>query len=276
LRGLIRTVRIPEALEQSALVALDKLDKVGEQGVLAELAERGIERDAAARLVELVADDGPGARTEGARALDGLRERISDDQGVRAIGELAELLGLLRATPAGPRAAFVPRIVRGLGYYTGAIFEVTSAALGVSLAGGGRYDGLIGVFGRHPIPAVGGSIGLERILAVMDERAMFPKLRLGCDVLLCWIDVEPGDVLAVAHELRRQGLSVEVFPEPARLKKQLQYADSEGVRAPFAAILGEDEIRGGRITIKHLASGAQRSVPVEDAAATLADLLAAS
>src|SRR5690606_6626512 len=137
-----------------------------------------------------------------------------------------------------------------------------------SIAGGGRYDELVGMFGKKRVPAVGLSLGLERILVVMADRGMYPDLHRGPDVLLCWVDVTASDVLSVAHALRGQGLRVEVFPEPQELGKQLQYADAPGVKAPFAAILGTDELRTGELTLKHLASGTQRRVPVADAKAT--------
>jgi len=272
LRGLIRTAEIPAQLEESALVAVDKLDKIGEGGVLAELVERGIGEAAARRLLELVGHDEGG---DPVAVLEAIRDEVEDEDARQAVAEVVELFGLLEPTPAGARAVFSSRIVRGLGYYTGMIFEVTSPGLGASLAGGGRYDGLIGVFGRRAIPAVGFSIGLERILYVMQERGMFPELRAGPQIMLCWMDVEPARVLEIAHALRAQGVRVEVFPERAKLGKQLQYADSTGVRAPFAGIVGPDELAARQITIKHLASGRQQRVAL-DLAATAMEGLSAS
>jgi len=250
-------------------VAVDKLNKIGRDGVLTELGERGVDDAAARRLLELVGDD---TREDSVAALEAMRGEIEDDDARGAVAEIVELLGLLGPTPAGTRAVFSPKIVRGLGYYTGMIFEVTSPGLGTSLAGGGRYDGLIGVFGRRAIPAVGFSIGLERILYVMQERGMYPELKTGPQVMLCWIDVEPARVLEIAHALRAQGLRVEVFPERAKLGKQLQYADSTGVRAPFAGIVGPDELAARQITIKHLASGQQQRVALGLAATTVGAL----
>jgi histidyl-tRNA synthetase len=266
LRGLIRTAEISETLEESALVAVDKLDKIGADGVRAELVQRGIEKTAAHKLLELIGSNG---QEGGAVALEAIQDEMVDDDARAAVAELVELLELVAPTPAGARAVFSPRIVRGLGYYTGTIFEVTSPGLGTSLAGGGRYDGLIGVFGRRAIPAVGFSIGLERILYLMQERSMYPDLETGPQVMLCWMEVEPASVLEIAHALRSQGLRVEVFPERAKLGKQLQYADSAGVRAPFAGIVGPDELAAQEITIKHLASGRQQRVGLDLAATTV-------
>jgi histidyl-tRNA synthetase len=163
----------------------------------------------------------------------------------------------------------VPSLARGLGYYTGPIFEASVPGLGSSIAGGGRYDELVGMFGKHPVPAVGLSLGLERILVVMDERGMYPELSIGPEVMLCWRDVEGGAVLQAAHRLREQGMRVEVYPEPAKLAKQIQYADAPGVGARFVAILGETELAEGRVTLKNLATGEQQTVGFEDAAAVV-------
>ncbi|HBO52287.1 MAG TPA: histidine--tRNA ligase, partial [Planctomycetes bacterium] len=113
------------------------------------------------------------------------------------------------------------------------------------------------MFGKQAVPAVGFSLGLERILLVMEEREMYPPLQVGPQLVLCSMGVEPASVFKVAEALREQGLRVEIYPEPAKLGKQLQYADSEGVRSPCAAILGEDELSNGTLTLKALASGAQ-------------------
>ena len=107
----------------------------------------------------------------------------------------------------------------------------------------------------------------------MEERDMYPSLQVGPQVVLCSMGVAAGPVFKVAEELRQQGLRVEIYPEPAKLGKQLQYADSDGVRAPCAAILGEDELESGSLTLKALASGAQETVPVSEGAARLDALL---
>jgi len=266
LRGLIRAAGIPTDKEGTALTAVDKLDKIGGEGVHDELGQRGIDHDAAHRLLQLI--DRPKDEPDRDR-LAVLREELRDDEGRAAIDRLEELLGLLAATPAGPYVRIEPTLARGLGYYTGAIFEIHVADLGSSIAGGGRYDELVGMFGKRKVPAVGLSLGLERILVVMGERGMYPDLAIGPQLLLCWLDVDRTEVLAIAHRLRVQGLRIEVYPEPAKLGKQMQYADSPGVRAPWCGILGKDELARGEIALKHMASGEQTSVTIETAAATI-------
>lgn len=320
LRAMIRAAKIDDALEASALVAVDKLDKIGRQGVKAELAERGVIEASAEALLRMVlaaepqdaskdsnkhsGNDGtdhrqptgngsdgsdhsqrssndstdhsePTQNTEPQAGLELLTNEL-DESGQAALGELQKLIRLLRKTPAGPFIRFSPDLARGLSYYTGAIFEIAIADLHGSLGGGGRYDGLIGMFdakGKKQVPSVGFSLGLERILVVMEERGMFPTeaLNTGPDLLLCWLDVGLDDVISVAHCLREQGLRVEIFPEEkTKLGKQLGYADSDGVKAPVAAILGEDELALGEITLKNLTSGEQSRVSLSEAAATIA------
>lgn len=256
LRALIRAAGIDPDREGTALVAVDKLDKIGHDGVIEELGQRGIDDTAARALLDLIDRD---AGDDSHGLIASLRPRL-DDEGQRALDDLAALLDLLAAGPAGARCKVRPQLARGLSYYTGPIFEVSVDELGSSIAGGGRYDGLVGMFGKQQVPAVGLSLGLERILVVMAEKGMYPSLACGPQILLCWRDVGLADVLRVAGALRGQDLRVEVFPEPAKLAKQIQYATHPGVGAPWVGIVGEAELRDGQITLKHLESGEQCTV----------------
>jgi histidyl-tRNA synthetase len=160
-----------------------------------------------------------------------------------------------------------PSLARGLSYYTGAIMEIAVPDLAGSLGGGGRYDGLIGMFLGEDIPACGFSLGLERILVVMTERNMFPASveQASADVLVALFDAAMvPEALRLAGELRASGVRVEVYPEPDKLGKQMKYAASRNM--PFAAILGGDELARGEVTVKNLVSGEQQSVPRQDVA----------
>ncbi len=265
LRGMIGRAGIDEAMEQSALVALDKLDKLGADGVTRELAERGVSERAARTLLDLTAGGEEGTGEGSADKLAHLESELSSDPGASALRDVRELWDLLGATPAGKYARFSPELARGLSYYTGPIFEIGVEDLAGSLGGGGRYDELVGMFGKRAVPAVGCSLGLERILLVMHERGMYPPLSAGPQVMVCWFGVAPARALEIGHALRAQGLKVEVYPQQAKLGKQLQYADDPGVRAPLAAIVGEDELERGELTLKHLASGAQQRVALSRA-----------
>ncbi len=267
LRSLIRSAGIETGREGSALQAIDKLDKIGKDAVLDELGGRGVDRSAGERLLALI--DRPEDESNDTRLSD-LREGLVDDAGRAAVDRLEEILGLLRATPVGSHVRIMPKLARGLGYYTGAIFEIAAAGLGSSIGGGGRYDELVGIFGKRRVPAVGLSLGLERILVIMTEQGMFPDLGVGPQVMLCWLDVDRSDVLRVAHRLRAQGLRVEVFPEPAKLGKQMQYADTPGVAAPWCAIVGASELANGEVALKHMASGDQAAVAIDAVAEAIA------
>ncbi|MBL8729262.1 MAG: histidine--tRNA ligase [Planctomycetes bacterium] len=258
LRALVAEAGIAPESEALALVVLDKLDKVGADGVRKELAEKGVAADRTDALLAILA---------ATRAPDALAVRARGD-GPGAEGA-RDLLSLFAACAGGPAAAhltFDPTLARGLGYYTGPIFEISCAGLAGSLGGGGRYDNLIGMFGKQQIPAVGFSLGLERMLLVMEERGMFPSLGIGPEVLLCRMsDVEAAAAIRVATQLRAQGLRVEVFAEAAKLGAQLAYASRIG--APFAAILGTSEVADGSVTLKDLTTGEQGKVAVGDVAA---------
>jgi histidyl-tRNA synthetase len=266
LRGLIRTAGIDPSLEGTALVAVDKLDKIGRDGVLAELGTRGIADEAGRRLLDLIVPDESASND---RVLADLRAGIDDADGSKALDQLAELVDLMQATPAGAHVRITPQLARGLSYYTGPIFEMRVHDLGSSIAGGGRYDELVGMFGKQKVPAVGLSLGLERILVVMAERNMYPELAAGAELMLCWMNVARTDVLTIAHRIRAQGIRVEVYPEDAKLGKQIQYADSPGVKTQWVAIVGEAEASKGTVMLKHLGSGDQSEVAIDDVGAAV-------
>ncbi|MDQ3062803.1 MAG: histidine--tRNA ligase [Acidobacteriota bacterium] len=175
--------------------------------------------------------------------------------------------------PASERIIIDPSLARGLSYYTGAIFEINVPDLAGSLGGGGRYDGLIGMFGKEQIPACGFSLGLERILVVMEERGMFPKEleTNSADVLITiWNEESIGESLKLAGELRQRELRVLVYPEADKLGKQFKYADS--IKIPFVCVLGETELAENKVTLKNMRTGEQETVLREDVVSKLKDL----
>ncbi len=257
LRALVAEAGIASASESLALVVLDKLDKVGVDGVRSELAAKGVpavQTDALLTILERCKQPG---------ALAGL----AAGDGPAAVGarELQELFANAASGPAAVHLTFDPTLARGLSYYTGPIFEISCAGLSGSMGGGGRYDNLIGMFKNQQVPAVGFSLGLERVLLVMEDRQMFPPLGIGPQVLLCRMsDVPAAVAIGVATTLRAQGLRVEVYADAPPLGKQLQYANT--IQAPFAAILGANEVAAGTVALKNLTSGEQVSVPLADVA----------
>jgi histidyl-tRNA synthetase len=259
LSALLNGAGVEPALHMTALVGIDKLDKIGRDGVRAELASRGLSEASTDSLLRAFEDVSYFNELAGA-----------DPDGRPASRNISEIITLADATAARGHIQFTPRLARGLSYYTGAIMEVSVPDLAGSLGGGGRYDGLIGMFSGEDIPACGFSLGLERILVVMAERNMFPAdvQKPSADVLVTLFEGQPiEDGLRLAAELRAAGLRVEVYPEPERLGKQLKYAGGKGI--PFAAIMGADEIAAGRVTIKNLSSGEQQSVARTDVARAL-------
>ena len=259
LTALLSAAGIDAALHATALVAIDKLDKAGRDGVRNDLVNRGIEPGAAEACLTAFEDD------------DAFNRLVAQDaRGVEARRNVAEIMSLAEATAARGQVTFTPRLARGLSYYTGAIMEVTVPDLAGSLGGGGRYDGLIGMFSGEEIPACGFSLGLERILVVMTERNMFPPDLAGtaADVMVTLFEGEPvEDALRLAGELRSAGLRVDVYPEPDKLGKQFKYAGSRGVK--FVTVAGADERESGEVTLKNMTTGEQQRVKREEVSATI-------
>jgi histidyl-tRNA synthetase len=268
LNALLECAGVPPALQSDALVAIDKLDKIGVDGVRRELTARGIDADATTKCLEFFS----GGSIEDPRkvgALDRLREFVkSHHAGPPAVSALDEIVQLTDGTPAHGHIHVDPSLARGLSYYTGAIMEIAVSDLAGSLGGGGRYDNLIGMFLGRDVPACGFSLGLERLIVVMTERNMFPPAvaRGGVDILVTiWNADARGDALALAGDLRRAGLRVDVYPEADKLGKQFKYASSRSV--PFVAVVGDDERERGEVAIKDMRSGEQQAVLRADAGA---------
>ena len=250
LTSILNVAGIPEALHATALVAVDKLDKIGADGVKTEMAGRGIGSDAAGKLLQLfefLANDRLGSRSV-----------MTDEAGGAAFENVGAIFDQAEATSAAAHLRFDPSLARGLSYYTGAIMEINVPDLAGSLGGGGRYDNLVGMFLGQSVPACGFSLGLERILVVMGERGMFPANlpKAPADVMVAVFDAaDTPHALRVAGLLRQSGLRVLVYPESDKIGKQIKYADSLGV--PFVAILGGNEIAAGTLTVKNLAAQTQ-------------------
>lgn len=236
LRAFVEVAGIPIEREGEVIVAIDKLDKIGQGGVLAELAEKGIGAAERERLLALVIGDGSGLASP-ARLVELLG---GHGPGTAAVREVERVLELGAATPAGPHLRFNTTLARGLGYYTGAIFELVVEDLAGSLGGGGRYDGLIGMFLGREVPACGFSLGLERILVVMEERGMFPASTGGVEVLVAATDASVlSRALTVAYHLRAAGHRVELaskVEKPGRARKQ---ADDRSIGHAVLVFPGE-------------------------------------
>jgi histidyl-tRNA synthetase len=271
LAAVLSVTGVPVALHEQALVALDKLEKIGAGGVAAELADRGIGGSAQAALLGVF-----DAGTSSSGTLEPLAALVAGDEaGSSAVANLRAILELSDATKAAGRVRFDPTLARGLSYYTGAIMEINIPGLAGSIAGGGRYDELVGMFLGQSVPACGLSLGLERILVVMGERQMFPASleSASADVMVSVFD-RPGmsHALRLAADLRGAGLRVLVYPDADRLGRQLKYADSRGI--PFVAILGGNEIATDTVTVKNLGAQTQHTYGRATAGAAIREALA--
>jgi histidyl-tRNA synthetase len=258
-----------ESKHNDVLVAIDKLDKIGTEGVLAELLQRGIDENIAVDTLDLFAEleslrtRNIGNERINQEVLVSIEETLShNESGNNALSNLRKIIDYSK----NPYIKLDPSLARGLSYYTGAIMEINVPDFAGSLTGGGRYDGLIGMFGKEAIPACGLSIGLERILFVMEERGMFDKLIAegklkadSADVLVTiWDEKTIGESLKLANELRSKGLRVLVYPEADKLGKQFKYAGQ--INVPFVCVLGETELAENNVTLKNMQTGEQETV----------------
>ncbi|PYT01418.1 MAG: histidine--tRNA ligase [Acidobacteria bacterium] len=263
LTDILDTAGVPAELHGDALVAIDKLDKIGNEGVAKELADRGVTDDAAGMLLTIfeqtqkIVDEGKDVN----RTIVSNLINIVSNEVLTSIGQILKFAGKAPIQ-------IDPSLARGLSYYTGTIMEINVPDLAGSLAGGGRYDGLIGMFGKEQIPACGLSIGLERILVVMEERGMFPPEiadAAPADVMVTiWSEETIAESLKLADDLRSSGVRVTVYPEPDKFGKQMKYADA--LRVPYVAILGESEIAAGKVKLKNMKSGEEQMVSASEAA----------
>jgi histidyl-tRNA synthetase len=262
LTALLEKAGVPMPLHGDALVALDKLDKIGADGVTKEFDARGISAEAGAAALSFFTS----CATKAPEAALAHLGAVLD--GHEAVGNLSAIVGLAGSTPAAGRIRVDPSLARGLSYYTGAIMETAVPDLAGSLGGGGRYDNLIGMFSGESIPASGISLGLERILVVMGERGMFPAsvVSTPADVMVVqWFANRADLYLAFANELRQAGVRVELYPDaPAEDGKkvgdrQFKYASARGI--PFVAVIGADELANHTVTVKNMKTGEQKTLP---------------
>ncbi|MBV9162785.1 MAG: histidine--tRNA ligase [Pseudonocardiales bacterium] len=254
LHGLLEAYGIAAKLGDKVLGSLDKLDKTTPEAVVAELVNRGLPSTTAEGLVtDVTAPD-----------TDRLRKQLdTTEHGRRGLADVDRLLELTAGLPVG-RVVFTPRMVRGLDYYTGLIFEVAATGYPGSIASGGRYDSLVAKLGGPDVPACGGSIGIERILAIQTPHAADQR---GLDVALTVLGAE-ADIMRLAGEIRTLGLRTGVYlGSSGKLAKQLQWANDQHARSVL--IYGPEEQKTGEVTVRDMESGEQTRVPLPEAATHL-------
>ena len=260
LAGIAEVIGAPDKMIDIT-VAIDKLDKIGVDAVNAELIERGLSAEQVDKLQPILNISGSTADK-----LNALRIILSDSEtGIKGVAELETLFGLIEATGVQLNIELDLCLARGLNYYTGAIFEVKAldAQIG-SITGGGRYDNLTGIFGLPNVSGVGISFGADRIYDVLTELDLFPKkLQSSTQILFAVFgEEELRYALQWVKALRAEGMTVEVYPEPAKMKKQMGYADAKQI--PFVAIVGGDEMAQNKVMLKEMESGNQQLVDMQE------------
>lgn len=260
LAGMAEVAGIADKLV-SMTIAIDKLDKIGMDGVRDELAKRGIEQASIDTIESLL----------GIRDLDALRTAFEGcEMGLKGVEELATVFDYLSEATFTNSVTFDITLARGLDYYTGCIFEVAidgarhpGVKMG-SIGGGGRYDNLTGVFGKPGLSGVGVSFGAERIYDLLEELNLFPAERPGGLRLLLLAFDEPTHRYAYRclQQLRAAGINADLYPTPAKLQKQMKYANAR--QAPYVVLVGEEEAATGLLSLKNMTTGEQQRLSLTD------------
>lgn len=265
LAGIADVIGAPDKMVDIT-VAIDKLDKIGMDAVNEELAERDLSQESILALGPILAISGS---TD--QRLEALENALKgNEEGMKGIAELREIIDTTRQLGLRAELDLDVSLARGLNYYTGSIIEVKAldAQIG-SISGGGRYDNLTGIFGLPGISGVGISFGADRIYDVMSTLNLWPD---ASDTATQVIFLNLGDAEALSSmkaiaNLRHCGISAEIYPDKAKMKKQMTYANSLSI--PFVAIIGETELADGTVTVKNMTSGSQLTVPADKLAATI-------
>ena len=242
-------------------VAIDKLDKIGLDNVNEELRSKGLPEEAIERLQPIIMLQGSNQEK-----IATLKEVLSaSETGLKAVAELDFILERISHTPIRAELELDLTLARGLNYYTGAIFEVKALDVQIgSITGGGRYDNLTGVFGMEGVSGVGFSFGADRIFDVLNQLDLYPEGSLKTTQLLFvnFGQKEEIHLLPLIAKVRKAGIRTELYPEPAKMKKQMGYADAKKI--PFVAIVGENEMAENKINLKNMLTGEQTLVTIEE------------
>ncbi|MBR6262860.1 MAG: histidine--tRNA ligase [Prevotella sp.] len=238
-------------------VAIDKLDKIGLEGVNEELKKNGISQDAIDKLQPIIALSG--TNEEKLNTIEGVL--ASSEIGMKGVQEVKTIFDYLKSCNLKNRFELDLTLARGLNYYTGAIFEVKALDVQIgSITGGGRYDNLTGIFGLPGLSGVGISFGADRIFDVLNALDLYPQKTTDTTKLLFvnFGDKETAYCMPLASQCRKEGISCEIFPDKAKIKKQMAYANAK--RIAFVAMAGENEINENKVTLKNMETGEQMLV----------------
>lgn len=242
-------------------IAIDKLDKIGLEKVNEELASKGIPQGAIKQLQPIILLEG--SNQEKLETLKSVLQ--ASDTGIEGVTELEFILNKLQAVGIRSQLELDLTLARGLNYYTGAIIEVKALDVQIgSITGGGRYDNLTGIFGLPGVSGVGFSFGADRIFDVLNQLDLYPKDSIqNTQVLFVnFGEKEEAYILPLVAKMRQTNISSEIYPESAKMKKQMSYADSNKI--PFVAIIGENEMNENKITLKNMVSGEQKLLTLNE------------
>ena len=247
-------------------VAIDKLDKIGLDNVNAELASKGIPQEAIDKLQPIIMLSGTNAEK-----LETLKTVLAaSETGLKGVEESEFILNTVARLGVKSEVELDLTLARGLNYYTGAIFEVKALDVQIgSISGGGRYDNLTGVFGMDGMSGVGISFGADRIYDVLNQLDLYPKDAVNGTQLL-FVNFGEGEAayaLPILQQVREAGIRAEIYPDSTKMKKQMCYANSKAIA--FVAIIGENEMKEGKVTLKNMATGEQSLVSPEELIATV-------
>lgn len=247
-------------------VAIDKLDKIGLEKVNEELASKGISHKAIEQLQPIILLKGSNEEK-----LQTLKSVLSaSETGISGVSELEYILSRLKRIELQSELELDLTLARGLNYYTGAIIEVKALDVQIgSITGGGRYDNLTGIFGLPDVSGVGISFGADRIFDVLNQLDLYPKDSIkGTQALFVnFGQAEEEYILPLALKMRKSGIATEIYPEAAKIKKQMSYADTNKI--PFVIIAGEDEMKEGNITLKDMQTGEQSKLSIDECIAKI-------
>ena len=268
LMGIAASAGIADRMMEMT-IAIDKLDKIGEEGVMKELTERGFSADAIGVIQSML-----GLKGDNREQLASLRQVLAaNETGMKGIEEIEFVLDKIDTLPlASAKVELDITLARGLNYYTGAIFEVKAEGVQMgSICGGGRYDDLTGIFGLKGVSGVGISFGADRIYDVMNELNLFPDhAKQSTRVLFAnFGPKEEQQCLQLVRQVRQAGINAEIYPENAKMKKQFKYADDKHI--PYVAIVGEEELNSQTISLKHMQSGEQFKLTIHELIARIQD-----
>ncbi len=260
LSGIAEVMEAPEKLTEIT-TAIDKLDKIGLDKVYEELRTKGLAEDKIELLKPII--DLSGSNEERIAALKNLIG--STAEGAKGVEELEFITHTLNKLNIKASVELDQSLARGLNYYTGAIIEVKAADVAIgSICGGGRYDNLTGIFGMPDVSGVGVSFGADRIYDVMNELNVFPQQVLQSTQLLLvnFGEKEGNYALGILEKLQQQGIRAELFPDAAKMKKQMRYADQKGI--PFVLMIGDEEMKSERYALKNMLTGEQQKLGLEE------------